>query len=109
MRYISGVMILGLAIFTGCQQVSTQPANNLAKNTKAPAAHDHDSEDDATRISLKDAKAAYDAGTAVIVDSRDINAYKSERIKGSISMPVGEMEKRIGELPKDKQLIFYCS
>ena len=110
MRYLLFLMIFCLAVVTACQQASPRIVSNAPiKNTKAPSTHDHEAENDVTRISLKDAKAAYDAGTAVIVDTRDINAYKNERIKNSISLQVGDMEKRYGELPKDKQLIFYCS
>jgi len=108
MRYILVLTIFTLGILMACQQAATQTTNNQAKNTNAapPPAH---AEDEAKRISLKDAKEAVDAGTAVVIDTRAGAAYKSEHIKGSISMPVDEVEKRYGELPKDKQLIFYCS
>jgi len=110
MRYksILAIMILGLVM--ACQQASTQTQNqapNQAKNTKAaPAPH---ADDDAKRISLKDAKAAYDAGTAFFVDTRAAAAYNSEHIKGSINIAAEEVDKHLSELPKDKQLIFYCS
>jgi 3-mercaptopyruvate sulfurtransferase SseA len=104
-------MIFCLAVITGCQQVSTQSSNNLAKNTKAASStpSGHEGESDAKRISLKEAKDAYDAGTALIVDTRSADAYNSERIKSSINIPYGDLEKRIDELSKDKQIIFYCS
>ncbi len=104
MRYLLAFMIF-ILLAAGCQQASTQTAGNQAKNTAPPA----EAQDDAKRISLKDAKEAVDAGKAVIVDARAVAAYQNERIKGSISMPVDEIESRYGELPKNKQLIFYCS
>jgi 3-mercaptopyruvate sulfurtransferase SseA len=104
MRYILVLMIFTLGVFMACQQASSQNGNN-AKNSASPA----EVQDEAKRISLKDAKDAVDAGTAVIIDARAEAAYKSEHIKGSISMPADEVEKRYGELPKNKQLIFYCS
>ena len=102
--YILLFTIFTLGIFTACQQASTQTINQ-AKNSKASPTP----EPEAQRISLKDAKAAYDAGTALIIDTRAAAAYNSEHIKGAINIPAGEMEQRYSELPRDKQLIFYCS
>ena len=107
MRYILIFTIFILGIVTACQQASTQTTNQ-GKNAKASPTATAPQEE-AKRISLKDAKAAYDGGTALIVDTRAIEAYNSEHIKSAISMPAGEVENRIAELPKDKQIIFYCS
>jgi 3-mercaptopyruvate sulfurtransferase SseA len=105
MRYLLALMIFTLLAPGACQQASTQTANSREKTTSAPA----QTQDEAKRISLKEAKEAFDAGKAVIVDTRAAAAYQSEHIKGAINMPVDEVEKRYGELPTDKQLIFYCS
>src|SRR5262245_46605932 len=105
MRYVFALLILSLStfVFIGCQQASSKStANNHSINpTPIP--------DDAKRIALKDAKDAYDAGSAVLVDTRPANAYNYEHVKGSLNIPAAELENRIGELPKDKQIIFYCS
>jgi hypothetical protein len=109
MRYLLALSILALSVtaagmFTACSQMSTN-ASNASKATPSPGAVP----EDAKRISLPDAKTAYDAGTAVFYDTRPKNAYDQEHIKGSVSFPGTEMDQRLGELPKDKQLIFYCS
>src|SRR5262245_35296660 len=114
MRYIFVLTIftlstLGLVI--ACDRAAPQITNKVAVKNNAPAAapsapaHDQGGEQEAKRISLADAKAAYDAGKAVIIDSRVATAYQAEHIKGAINIPVDETEKRIGELPKNKQLI----
>ncbi len=111
MRYLAIFTLFILGLVTACQQASTQTTNqtaNQAKNTKASPAAPH-AEDDAQRISLKDAKAAYDGGNALFIDTRPDSAYKGEHIKGAINIPAGETDKHIAELPKDKKLIFYCS
>lgn len=61
------------------------------------------------RVSVGDAKKAVDAGKAVIVDVNSIGSYAAEHAKGSLSIPANEMYARTGELPKDKQIIAYCS
>jgi len=72
-------------------------------------AHDPAAEAEAPRISVADAKKAVDAGKAVFVDVRSALQYQQEHPKGAISMPTYEIAKRMSELPKDKQIITYCT
>jgi predicted sulfurtransferase len=64
---------------------------------------------EAPRISLADAKKAVDAGKAVLVDVRSAMNYQQEHAKGAISLPTHEIAARMSELPKDKQIITYCT
>ena len=45
----------------------------------------------------------------VVVDVRDDKDVKQGTFPGAINIPVGEVEKRIGELPKGKPVVFVCS
>lgn len=45
----------------------------------------------------------------VVVDVRDDKDVKQGTFPGAINIPVGEVEKRIGELPKGKPIVFVCS
>lgn len=60
------------------------------------------------RISIEDAKTAFDAGDVVFVDSRSADAYKPEHIKGAVNITVGTDEE-FSSLPKGKKIIVYCS
>lgn len=85
---------------------STPPANAPAN----AAGHGHDDAGhDAPRISLADAKKAYDAGEAVMVDVRGADAFKFERIKGAVNIPIGQIEANMDKIPKGKKIIVYCS
>ncbi|MES1241922.1 MAG: rhodanese-like domain-containing protein [Acidobacteriota bacterium] len=64
---------------------------------------------EAPRISATDAKKALDAGKAVLVDVRSLDAWQDEHAKGAISIPVNEFYARLNEFPKDKQVIAYCT
>jgi rhodanese-related sulfurtransferase len=44
----------------------------------------------------------------VVVDVRDDREFKKGSMPGAINVPVGEIEKRMGELPKDKPIVFVC-
>ncbi|HTJ81484.1 MAG TPA: metalloregulator ArsR/SmtB family transcription factor [Polyangiaceae bacterium] len=48
------------------------------------------------------------AGDVVIVDTRPTIEYDAGHIAGAISIPVGELKKRLGELPKRKEYVAYC-
>lgn len=63
----------------------------------------------APRISVADARKALDAGKAVLVDVRSADSYKQEHAKGALSLPTHEIATRLSELPKDKQIITYCT
>jgi 3-mercaptopyruvate sulfurtransferase SseA len=70
----------------------------------------YNSDADVPRISIQDAKAAVDNGSAVIVDSRGADAYAQEHIKDSISLPFGVgAEEKFNTLPQGKKIIVYCS
>ncbi len=64
---------------------------------------------DVPRISVEDAKKEFDAGAALIVDSRGEQAYAQEHITGSINLPGGSAEEKFAALPKDKKIFVYCS
>jgi len=84
------------------------PAVN-SNETLALSETGHDDAHDAPRISLADAKKDYDAGNAIIVDVRDVTAYKNEHIKGSLHIPLTELDASVDKLPKGKKIIAYCS
>lgn len=69
------------------------------------------SEADVPRISLADAKAAFDSNAALFVDTRDSQSYAQRRIRGAISIPLNKFETQIENLSLDKNqwIITYCT
>ncbi len=61
------------------------------------------------RISPQVAKERMDAGQAVLIDVRSKQAYDSQHAAGALSFPEEEIENRLQELPRDKELILYCT
>ncbi len=61
------------------------------------------------RISLQDAKAAYDLGSAIWVDVRSSSNYKESHIPGAISLPEDEILERLNELSTSDWIIPYCT
>jgi hypothetical protein len=69
------------------------------------------SEAEVPRVSIEEARAALESGTAVIVDVRSPSAYEESHIAGAISVPLGEIERNLTNLTleKDQWIITYCT
>ena len=61
------------------------------------------------RVSLEEAQDKASKGQAVLVDVRSKSSYDKSHAAGAISVPEAEMEIRKDELPRDKELILYCT
>lgn len=44
----------------------------------------------------------------VLLDMRDREDYRRGHIKGAISMPLEDIDKRYRDLPRDKDIVTYC-
>ncbi len=58
-------------------------------------------------VSVADAAGRREAG-AVILDIRNACEWDEGIIPGSVRIPLGELEDRIGELPTDKDIVVVC-
>jgi rhodanese-related sulfurtransferase len=47
-------------------------------------------------------------GDAVLVDVRPAEEYAAGHIDGASSIPIDELERRLAELPEDREVIAYC-
>lgn len=126
MRFIlTALAAFSLAFVLACQSSASstetksektvdKPSETVVEAPKAPAekpqeaAHDHD-DHDAPRISLADAKKAFDQGEVVFIDTRSADSFKAEHIKGAINIPAAEFEKLYNKIPKGKKIVAYCS
>jgi rhodanese-related sulfurtransferase len=48
------------------------------------------------------------SGDAVLIDVRPGTEFQHGHIDGAISVPIDELEERLGDLPKGKRIIAYC-
>ena len=60
------------------------------------------------RLDVDELKAQLDAGANVLlIDVREDYEVESGSIPGSIHIPVGELEARMPDIPKDVRLVFF--
>jgi len=106
MMVIGGVLILGsLAWFGYADQSPTPEASATATQASVeivPYAQ-------IKRVSLADAKAAYDLGSAVFLDVRGEPYYSQGHIAGALSVTEDEFTERLGDLDRGMWIITYCT
>ena len=105
-------LILGTALLMSLLTASNSTVSQARSTTANPNATQSGQAapaDGVRRISIAEARAEFDNGKAVIIDVRGDAAYKQGHIKGAQSIALGDLPGRIGELPKDKTIILYCS
>jgi rhodanese-related sulfurtransferase/DNA-binding transcriptional ArsR family regulator len=63
---------------------------------------------DMDAIGFDELKARLKAGSVVLVDVRPAEEYAAGHIAGALSIPHEELEGRLRELPKDREVVAYC-
>lgn len=101
--------MVSITALTGCNSTEGKTGSSVAKAPSATSETQTKPVDDVHRISIAEARAAFQSGKAVIIDVRGESAYKAGHIKGSKVIAVDEIGARSSELPTDKTIILYCS
>jgi rhodanese-related sulfurtransferase len=60
------------------------------------------------QISAAELRARLHAGDVILLDVRPWIEYQAGHLPGAISIPLDELERRLGELPPDKTVVAYC-
>lgn len=61
-------------------------------------------------ILARDAKALLDTNKNIyLLDVRTPQEYSQGRLAGSVLIPIGEFERRKGEVPKNRTIVVYCA
>lgn len=64
------------------------------------------------RITVDELKAKIAKNEPVtIIDSRSQGSYdgSNQKIKGALRIPMGDIESRLNEIPRDKEVVVYCT
>jgi rhodanese-related sulfurtransferase len=59
-------------------------------------------------VTLEELRRLAKEGAVTVLDVRPREEYDAGHIPGALSIPVAELERRLGELPKRKEIIAYC-
>ena len=105
------LVVGGLLLLLAAALFLSQGKTSVAASQSPISAGGHDEETypEIERVSLADAKAALDAGSAVFVDVRIAEAYAVDHVPGALNIPLGELETRLTELDSHQWIIIYCT
>jgi rhodanese-related sulfurtransferase/DNA-binding transcriptional ArsR family regulator len=59
-------------------------------------------------IGFDELRSRLKAGSVILVDVRPVEEYAAGHIAGAVSIPHDQLEDRLRELPKDKEVVAYC-
>lgn len=111
------LLVISLLLFaaSACNSTLPQTGPTIQSYPNQPQTQEQTAlpltEADVPRTSAEEAKAAFESGEAIIVDVRSVEAYAEVHIAGAISIPLGEFENNITNIPldKDQWIITYCT
>ncbi len=106
------LLVCGGGLLTGCetqnQAGNNSQANVPARESQSPAIQASPS-DGMRRVAVSELRDAMGKNQAVVVDVRGGVEYNMGHIEGALSMPLGLVAGRAGELPRDKLIVTYCA
>ena len=110
------IVLTLIFLISACSAQTTQvqpasPQTQIIEPVFTPSGDLPLTERDVPRVSIEEAKAASDSGTATLVDVRNPPAFESRHIAGAINIPLGEIERDPTDLPlnADQWIITYCT
>ncbi len=110
--FVPLALVLAAALLGACKANDTAGAAGAGPQKKAGTPATGTTEvhaDGVRRVTVEELQKMLADGRAAVYDTRARAAYDVEHIPGSLSMPLDEVERRAGELPRDKTLVFYCT
>jgi rhodanese-related sulfurtransferase len=95
-------------VFELWRTLRTLAASRLAEVERLAAAYlgDRDELEPVTREEL--ARRLQDGDNLVVLDVRPAAEYAASHLPGAVSIPVGELHRRLAELPGDRDIVAYC-
>lgn len=61
-------------------------------------------------LQSREAKGVMEKNPAVfLLDVRTPDEFRQARLKGAVLIPVGEIERRIAEIPRNRPIVVYCA
>jgi rhodanese-related sulfurtransferase/DNA-binding transcriptional ArsR family regulator len=63
---------------------------------------------DLEAVDRQDLIARIRAGETIVLDVRPAEEYEAAHIAGALSVPLGDIEERLGDLPSGKEVVAYC-
>lgn len=106
--FVLFISMAALVAIAAESDVVEPSAVSISPTPTPPASNPPDAES-APRISLADAKNAFDEGTATFIDTHAKAIYDAGHVPGAINVTIQELEEKFSSIPKGRRIIAYCS
>ena len=95
------------AVFELCRSIRTVAERQLADLTRLVSDYLGDRAD-AEMVEMHELLRRAKSPQVVVLDTRPANEYAAGHIAGALSVPVDDLQRRLRQLPKDKEYVAYC-
>lgn len=95
------------AVFELCASIRTVAEHQLADLERLVRQH-FGGRADAEPVEMDDLLKRVRSKQVVVLDTRPANEYAAGHIAGAISVPVDKLERRLRQLPRNKEYVAYC-
>ena len=101
---VLAITVLSVALIAACnsREQTTNSRTLGASSAPTPA-------DGVRRVTVPELQELLKKSQVFIVDVRNEDAYNLAHIRGAKLIPLNDVEKRVGEFPKDRLIVTYCS
>jgi hypothetical protein len=103
------VVAMVVGIILSIEGGTPTSANSSQGDTALPLNTGSVPNPDVPRISLEEAQSKLAQSEAILIDVRSRESFEKSHAVGAISIPEDEMGARLSELPRDKEIILYCT
>jgi rhodanese-related sulfurtransferase/biotin operon repressor len=59
-------------------------------------------------VSAKELLQRMRAGSVMVIDARPPEEFDAGHLRGALNVPLGELKRRLRELPRDREIVAYC-
>jgi rhodanese-related sulfurtransferase/DNA-binding MarR family transcriptional regulator len=94
-------------VFELWRTLRTLAASRLAEVERLTAAY-LGSRDELEPVTREELARRLEDGDLVVLDVRPATEYAAGHLPGAVSIPVGELRRRLAELPADREIVAYC-
>lgn len=95
------------SVFSLSSAIRTVAERRLAELERIVRDHFGD-RSDPQPVQMADLLARARSGKVVILDTRPASEFAAGHIEGALSVPVDELKRRLGRLPRTKEFVAYC-
>src|SRR5437588_1598916 len=95
------------AVFQLSKAIRTVAEHQIADLDRLVREHFGDRAD-AELVEMNELLKRVRSNKVVVLDTRPSNEYAAGHIAGALSMPINDLQRRLRQLPKDKEYVAYC-